>query len=80
MRKILVTGATGFLGSRILDFYSNKYDLCAPTHSEMDITSEDNVFNVFDKYKPDIVVHRSASRLWYIFDFLVGWKTRVLRL
>lgn len=60
MRKILVTGATGFLGSRILDFYSNKYDICAPTHSEMDITSEDNVFNVFDKYKPDIVVHCAA--------------------
>ncbi len=60
MRKILVTGATGFLGSRILDFYSNKYDICAPTHSEMDITNEDNVFSVFDKYKPDIVVHCAA--------------------
>lgn len=60
MRKILVTGATGFLGSRILDFYSNKYDICAPTHNEMDITNEDNVFSVFDKYKPDIVVHCAA--------------------
>lgn len=60
MRTILVTGATGFLGSRILDFYRNKYDICAPTHNEMDITNEDNVFSVFDKYKPDIVVHCAA--------------------
>lgn len=60
MRKILVTGATGFLGSRILDFYSNKYDIYAPTHNEMDITNEDNVFGIFDKYKPDIVVHCAA--------------------
>lgn len=60
MRKILVTGAMGFLGSRILDFYSNKYDIYAPTHNEMDITNEDNVFGIFDKYKPDIVVHCAA--------------------
>lgn len=60
MKKILVTGATGFLGSRIIDFYSKKYDICAPTHSEMDITNEENVFSIFDKNKPDIVVHCAA--------------------
>lgn len=60
MGRMLVTGATGFLGSRIIDFYDEKYDLFAPTHCEMDITSEDDVFNIFDIYKPDIVVHCAA--------------------
>ncbi len=60
MRKILITGATGFLGSRILDFYSNKYHIYAPTRSEMDITNEDMVVQVFEKYRPDIVLHCAA--------------------
>lgn len=60
MGRMLVTGATGFLGSRIIDFYDEKYDLFAPTHCEMDITNEDKVFSIFDIYKPDIVVHCAA--------------------
>lgn len=60
MKKILVTGATGFLGSRIVDFYRGKYDVCAPTHSELDIVDEKNVFNILNKYNPDIVIHCAA--------------------
>ena len=60
MGRMLVTGATGFLGSRIISFYDEKYDIFAPSHSEMDITDENNVFSIFDIYKPDIVVHCAA--------------------
>ena len=60
MQKILVTGSTGFLGSRIVDCYSESYDICKPTHKEMDITSEESVFRVFEEYKPDIVIHCAA--------------------
>lgn len=60
MGRMLVTGATGFLGSKIIDFYNEKYELFAPTHCEMDIANEDNVFSIFDIYKPDIVIHCAA--------------------
>lgn len=60
MQKILVTGSTGFLGSRIVDYYSESYDICKPTHKEMDITREESVFRIFDEYKPDIVIHCAA--------------------
>ena len=56
----MVTGATGFLGSRIINYYSERYDICAPTHSEMDITNEEEVFCLFEKEKPDIVIHCAA--------------------
>lgn len=60
MKKILVTGATGFLGSRIADFYQDKYKILAPAHREMDITNQDNVWQYFRTFKPDIVVHCAA--------------------
>lgn len=30
MKKILITGAGGFVGSRILQQWQGKYELCAP--------------------------------------------------
>lgn len=60
MKKLLVTGASGFLGSRIVDFYKKKYEIYAPTHTEMDITKEESVNDIFSKYKPDIVIHCAA--------------------
>ena len=60
MEKILITGASGFLGSRIANFYSEKYDIIAPTHGEMDITNEESVWRIFSEYKPDVVIHCAA--------------------
>lgn len=60
MKKLLVTGASGFLGSRIVEFYKKKYEIYAPTHKEMDITDETSVNHVFSQYRPDVVIHCAA--------------------
>ena len=60
MKKILLTGASGFLGSRILAYYKEKYQIFAPSHSEMDITNWDSVLPYFETHKPDIVIHCAA--------------------
>lgn len=59
-KRLLVTGASGFLGSRIVKFYSGKYDVLAPGHSEMDITDKENVYAVFQDFKPHFVIHSAA--------------------
>ena len=60
MKKLLVTGASGFLGSRIVEFYKEKYEVYAPTHKEMDIINENSVKDIFNQYNPDIVIHCAA--------------------
>jgi len=60
MKKILLTGASGFLGSRIFTYYKEKYQIFAPSHSEMDITNLDSVLHYFENHKPDIFLHCAA--------------------
>lgn len=60
MKKMLITGASGFLGSKVATYYQDKYEILAPSHAEMDITNEDSVSSYFAENKPDIVIHCAA--------------------
>ena len=57
MKKLLVTGASGFLGNRVVDFYKGKYEVYAPMHGELDIRNRDKVFSCLEGWRPDAVVH-----------------------
>ena len=60
MRRLLITGASGFFGGRIRKYYSGKYDIYAPARSELDITDAQQVDTIFREYRPDIVIHSAA--------------------
>ena len=60
MKKILVTGASGFVGSRFVARWRNEYNILTPTHAELDITDYASVSNYFVVHSPDVVVHLAA--------------------
>lgn len=60
MKRLLVTGASGFMGGRVVDFYREKYEICAPGHGELDITDEAGVIARLRDWRPDYVVHCAA--------------------
>ena len=60
MKKVLVTGCNGFLASRFNEYYKDKYDILALSHKELDITNENQVYDLFKNNKIDIVFHCAA--------------------
>ncbi|MGQ9566350.1 MAG: dTDP-4-dehydrorhamnose reductase [Candidatus Bathyarchaeales archaeon] len=68
MEKIIVTGASGLLGSKLVEIANKSYEV-TPTHSgtslfmnsiKMDITDFNQVSEVFKQIRPDFVVHTAA--------------------
>lgn len=62
MKKILLTGGSGFIGRNILESYlSQKYDIVAPRHTEVDIADTESVDNFFKDKKFDVVLHTAVK-------------------
>ena len=60
MKNILITGASGFVGSRTVAALDDTYELITPCHSELDITSEEAVESFISRTQPDAILHLAA--------------------
>ena len=60
MKKLLITGASGFVGSRFVERWRNDYRILAPTHAELDITDTASVDSYMLQNTPDVVLHLAA--------------------
>ncbi len=66
MKKLLITGSSGFLGSRLALYYKDKYELLLPTHSQLNVSREEAVMAYMEQFQPDIVLHCAAlNNTWY---------------
>ena len=60
MKKVLITGASGFVGSRLAKAMSGEWELLTPSHSEFDITSPEVVRLYMEHHRPEAIVHLAA--------------------
>ena len=64
-KKILITGASGFVGCRVTEYLQGKhelfkYELLTPSHTELDITSEEETERYISENKPGVILHLAA--------------------
>lgn len=74
MIRLLITGANGLLGQKLVRLYQERSDIqiiatsIGPNrnetgsyvYEEMDITSPESIMAVFSKHQPDVVIHTAA--------------------
>lgn len=75
MKKVLITGSNGLLGQKLVALLleEGKFEIIATargenrlpiadgyTYQSMDITSKENVDEVMDTFKPDVLIHTAA--------------------
>lgn len=58
--KIFISGGTGFIGRNLKEQLNNKYELYAPTSSELDLLDEDKVFSYIKQHNFDVVIHAAT--------------------
>ncbi|MBO5676821.1 MAG: sugar nucleotide-binding protein [Bacteroidaceae bacterium] len=64
--KILITGATGFVGSRFVARWQGEYTLLTPSHAELPIDNAEAALLYVGTAKPDVVLHLAAiSNTWH---------------
>ena len=74
-KKVLITGAAGFLGKLSIDYFYKKYDLILvdkrsinkKNFFNIDITNFEKIDSLIKKKKPDIILHY-ASEIFDTFD------------
>jgi len=78
MAKILICGGEGQLAREFVEYFKENnpdFDVSSFSHSELDVTSEENVAAIFSKIKPEIVINTAAyhkvdeceSNIWQTF-------------
>ena len=60
MKRLLITGASGFVGGRIVNALKGKYFLLTPSHADLDITSANDVEHYIQYNRPDLILHLAA--------------------
>lgn len=56
-KTIFVTGASGFIGKNITEFFRDNATIIAPSHAKLDLLSQDAVNKFFKEHEINYVIH-----------------------
>jgi UDP-glucose 4-epimerase len=59
--KVLITGASGFIGRNLVEHLSERYDLLTPRRDELDLVDELSVDTYLRNHAVDVVIHTAGK-------------------
>src|SRR6266567_3247929 len=62
MRKILITGGSGFIGRNLAETLASSYAVLAPSSRELDLLNEEAVRQYLAAKHFDVIVHSATTR------------------
>lgn len=62
--KVMITGAGGFLGSRLLSFYRDKYEVWGVGHRELDFTDVSETMKAVKRFARMCSYTAERYRMW----------------
>lgn len=60
MKEVMVTGASGLVGSKFVELYKDRYDFLTPDLPDFDMTDKAQVEALFGRENPEVVVNFAA--------------------
>jgi len=63
MKTLLITGGSGFIGKNIKEHFNEAYNVLSPSHQELDLLSEQSVYDYFHTHNINYVIHCAATGL-----------------
>ncbi|MBI2329845.1 NAD(P)-dependent oxidoreductase [Candidatus Daviesbacteria bacterium] len=60
MKKVLVLGGSGLVGSKFIDLYSQDFEINAPDVKVLDILNKDQILQTIEKFNPDYIINFAA--------------------
>lgn len=60
MKKVLITGSSGLVGSRLIELLKDKYQLLTPDEKEFNLLDQSSLKKYLDKHQPDFLLNLAA--------------------
>ncbi len=63
MKRVLLTGGNGFIGTRFREAHHHKFEILSTDVNELNILNKEKVEDALNLFKPDYVIHAAAIAL-----------------